>query len=170
MQPRTLIDRIFWHAGALMMLAMTGIMVYVVTARYFFDRPPLWSEDVPRTIFIWMVFLTLGLAIKLGLNIRVTTLTDAMPLRWRYATETCMHACVLAMLGVLLWFTVPLLRLKYSATMLSTGWSEIVLVLPMFLGFVLAAIYQARKLARVVMAWRAGIALSDDQHAGAGLG
>ena len=170
MQPKTLIDKLFWNAGAMLMLAMTGVMVYVVGARYFFDKPPLWSEDVPRTIFIWMVFLTLGLAIKLGLNIRVTTLTDAMPLGLRHATEASMHVCVLAMIGVLLWFTVPLLRLKYAATMLSTGWSEIVLVLPMFLGFVLAAIYQVRQLLRVVVAWRAGVALSDDQHAGAGLG
>ena len=77
MQPKTPIDRIFWNVGALMMLAMTGVMVYVVGARYFFDKPPLWSEDVPRTIFIWMVFLTLGLAIKLGLNIRVTTLVSS---------------------------------------------------------------------------------------------
>ena len=120
MRPRTFVDRVFWLAGAFLMLAMTGTMLYVVAARYFFNRPPLWSEDVPRPLFVWMVFATLGLAIKLGLNIRVTSLVDAMPRPLRLANEALMHVLVLAMIGVLAWFTVPLLRLKWGTTMLST--------------------------------------------------
>jgi len=170
MQPRTLIDRIFWYAGAGLMLAMTGVMMYVVTARYFFNRPPLWSEDVPRTIFVWMVFVTLGLAIKLGLNIRVTTLLDVMPRTLRLSIESAMHVLVLAMIAVLLWFTVPILRLKAEAHMLSTGWSEAVLVVPMLGGLVLALVYQLRQFGRTLSALRTGADLEDSQHSGAGMG
>lgn len=170
LQPRTLLDRIFWYAGALMMLAMTGVMIYVVTARYFFNRPPLWSEDVPRTIFVWMSMITLGLAIKLGLNIRVTTLLDLMPRTVRLSTEITMHLLVLAMIAVLIWFTIPILRLKSSALMLSTGWSEAVLIVPMLAGFVLAFLYQSRRLLRTITALRTGVDLEDSQQAGAGMG
>ena len=65
------------------MLAMTGVMLYAVTARYWFNRPPIWGEDVPRIIFVWMTFLTIGLAIKLGLNIRVTSVVAMLPRRAR---------------------------------------------------------------------------------------
>jgi TRAP-type C4-dicarboxylate transport system permease small subunit len=149
---------------------MTVTMLYVVTARYFFNRPPLWSEDVPRTLFVWMVFATLGLAIKLGLNIRVTSLTDAMPRGLRLANEALMHVLVLAMIAVLVWYTVPLLRLKWGTTMLSTGWSEAVLVLPMVGGLCIAAVYQARRLLAVLRALRGGGDVSDNQQAGAGMG
>ncbi len=170
LRPRNFIDRIFWHLGAALMLAMAGVMLYVVTARYFFNKPPLWSEDVPRTIFVWMVFVTLGLAIKLGLNIRVTTLTDLMPRNLRFATELTMNVLVLVMLAILLWFTVPILRLKAEATMLSTGWSEAVLVIPMLFGFVLAFIYQTRQMLRSIAAWRSGADLEESHQAGAGMG
>jgi TRAP-type C4-dicarboxylate transport system permease small subunit len=140
MRPRTFVDRVFWLAGAFLMLAMTGTMLYVVAARYFFNRPPLWSEDVPRTLFVWMVF------------------------------EALMHVLVLAMIGVLSWFTVPLLRLKWGTTMLSTGWSEAVLVIPMIGGLGIAAIYQARRLLAVLRAMRTGEDVRDAQQAGAGMG
>lgn len=170
MTPKTLLDRLFWYAGAVLMLAMSGVMLYVVTARYFFNKPPLWSEDVPRTIFVWMVFVTLGLAIKLGLNIRFTSLTDLMPRHVRYTIELVMNLLVLAMIVVLIWFTVPILRLKAMATMLSTGWSEAVLVVPMILGLGLAFVYQARQMLRSLAAWRSGRDVQDEHHAGAGMG
>jgi TRAP-type C4-dicarboxylate transport system permease small subunit len=168
--PRSVTDRVFWYAGAALMLAMTGTMLYVVTARYFFNRPPLWSEDVPRTIFVWMVFVTLGLAIKLGLNIRVTSLVDLLPRNARFATEVVMHVLVLGMIAVLVWFTIPILQLKAQNRMLSTGWSEAVLVIPMLFGLCLAGIYQALRLARAVTAWRNGAESEDGSHAGAGMG
>lgn len=170
MRPRTAVDRVFWLSGAFLMLAMTGTMLYVVAARYFFNRPPLWSEDVPRTLFVWMVFATLGLAIKLGLNIRVTGLVDAMPRPVRLANEAVMHVLVLAMIGVLAWFTLPLLRLKWGTTMLSTGWSEAVLVIPMLGGLGIAAIYQARRLLGVLRAMRTGGDVREAQQSGAGMG
>ena len=170
MQPRTLIDRFFWYAGGLMMLAMTGVMIYALTARYFFNRPPLWSEDVPRTIFVWMSMITLGLAIKLGLNIRVTTLLDLMPRATRLWTEIVMHVLVLGMLALLIWFTLPILRLKASAVMLSTGWSEEVLVAPMLIGFALAFVHQSRLLLRNVHALRTGGEIDAGRQSGAGMG
>ena len=170
MQPRTFIDRVFWYLGGVMMLAMTGVMVYALTARYFFNRPPLWSEDVPRTIFVWMSMITLGLAIKLGLNIRVTTLLDVMPRAARLWTEIVMHVLVLCMIALLIWFTLPILRLKTSAVMLSTGWSEAVLVVPMLVGFALAFVYQSRLLLRTVHALRTGDRVDVEQQSGAGMG
>ena len=83
---------------------------------------------------------------------------------------TTVEVVVLAMIGVLAWFTVPLLRLKWGTTMLSTGWSEAVLVIPMIGGLGIAAIYQARRLLAVLRAMRTGDDVRDAQQAGAGMG
>ena len=81
-----------------------------------------------------------------------------------------MHVLVLAMIAVLVWFTIPILQLKAQNRMLSTGWSEAVLVIPMLFGLCLAGIYQALRLARAVTAWRNGAESEDGSHAGAGMG
>lgn len=170
LRPRSTIDRLFWHIGGGLMLVMTGVMVYAVVARYFFNRPPIWSEDVPRTLFVWMVMLVLGLAIKLGLNIRVTTFTDMMPRPVRLGVEAAMHVLVLAMIAFLFWQTIPILELKATQRMLSTGWAESVLVWPILIGCVLAFIHQFRSFAAVLRAIRTGEDPGSRTLTGAGMG
>jgi len=150
------IERATYYLGALLMLAMTGTMVYAVTMRYFFNRPPMWSEDVPRIIFIWMVFLVAGLAIKRGLNIRCTYFVDPLPRRMRLIIELCMHAIVLAMIVVLFWQSFPVVRLSLLGTMLSTGWSNAVATIPLPIGCVIIFIYQAARAWRTIEALRGG--------------
>lgn len=170
LRPKTLIDRIFWYLAAGLMLVMTGVMLYAVVARYFFNRPPIWSEDVPRTLFVWMVMLVLGLAIKMGLNIRVTTFIDMMPRRLRLAVETAMHVLVLGMIVTLFWQTLPILELKATQRMLSTGWAESVLVWPILIGCVLAFIYQLGQFGVVLRAIRTGKDPAGSHLSGAGMG
>jgi len=150
LRPITAIDKAFWYLAAALMLAMTGVMLYVVTARYWFNRPPIWSEDVPRIIFIWMTFLTLGLAIKLGLNIRVTTFTDMMPRRVRLGIECVSHAMVLAMLAVLFVQCWPIVELASRMPLISLGISNATIKAPLMVGCVIAAVYQARLLVAAV--------------------
>ncbi|MBL8698331.1 MAG: TRAP transporter small permease [Alphaproteobacteria bacterium] len=170
LRPKTLIDHVFWYLAAGLMLVMTGAMLYAVVARYFFNRPPIWSEDVPRTLFVWMVMLVLGFAIKLGLNIRVTTFTDMLPRGLRLAVESSMHILVLGMIALLFWQTLPILELKATQRMLSTGWAESILVWPILIGCVLAFLYQARQFADVVQAFRTGKDPSGANMSGAGMG
>ena len=150
--PSNIIEWAFYYAGAALMLTMTGTMVYVVTMRYFFNSPPLWGEDVPRVLFIWMVFITLGLAIKMGLNIRVTALTGALPRRTRLIVEATMHVLVLIFLVVLLVGAKPVIELNMGGRMLSTGWSNAVTSIPLAIGAAIAFAYQARALWLVVRA------------------
>lgn len=150
--PSNFFEWLIYYCGALLMLAMTGSMIYVVVMRYFFNSPPIWSEDIPKLLFIWMVFLTVGLAIKMGLNIRVTALTWSLPRRARLWLEAVMHLLVLIFLLVLLAGTKPVIELAMGGRMLSTGWSNAVYSIPMAVGAGLAFAYQARELWLVVRA------------------
>lgn len=150
-QPKTLIETIQYYLAGVLLLVLFGIVIYVVVMRYYFSRPPIWGEDVPRTLFVWLIFLSAGIAIRLGLNIRVTSFVDMMPPRVRRLVETTMHLIVLAMLGVFFWFSFPIIELGWGGRMLSTGWYEAVLALPLPIGAAIMGYYQTL---RMVDVWR----------------
>jgi len=154
LRPVTPVDKAFWHLAAALMLAMTGVMLYTVTARYWFNRPPIWGEDVPRIIFVWMTFLTIGLAIKVGLNIRVTSVVAMLPRRARLGVEIVMHLLVLAMLAVLFVQCWPLVELASRMPLISLGISNAWIKAPLMVGCAIAAVYQARLLITACLALR----------------
>ncbi len=150
-EPKTLVESIQYYAAGLALIAIAAIMMYTVVMRYFFSRAPLWGEDVPRVLFVWLTLLSAGVAIRLGLNVRVTSFIDRMPTKLRRAVEVSMHLIVLAMLAVLFWFSFPIIRLGLGGTMLSTGWSEAVLSLPIPVGAAIMFYYQSL---RLIDSWR----------------
>jgi TRAP-type C4-dicarboxylate transport system permease small subunit len=147
-QPTSAIGRGFYYLAAASMMLLTAVVLYIIVVRYFFNAPPLWGEDVPRIIFIWGVFLACPLAICVNLNLRVTMFLDMMSAGPRKLLEVLMHLMVLALLAVVFWYSLPLVRLGFTGTMLSTGWSNAVLRMPITIGAALmfvAQLVQLRK-------------------------
>lgn len=141
-EPEGWLEKVFFYYAALMMLALLGVVIYVVVARYFFNRPPIWGEDVPRIIFLWGIFLSAPLAIRLGLNIRVTAVESILPFRALRILKTVLHLIVLALIGVIFFNAWPLVELSLRNTMLSTGFSNAVLRLPIMVGSALMFLAQ----------------------------
>ncbi|MGG5819423.1 TRAP transporter small permease [Falsiroseomonas sp. HW251] len=141
-RPQGLIARLLWLASGILLLVITGLVLYATFARYFFAAAPIWSEDVPRVLFIWLTFLAAPVAILAGLNIRVGLVIERLPPRAAKASEVAMHLVVLAMLGVLFWWSLPILRLRWGGTMMTTGWTNAVFILPLTLGCVAMAAAQ----------------------------
>ena len=133
------------------MLALLFCTLYVVTARYVFNSPPLWGEDVPRVIFLWGVFLSAPLAMRFGLNIRANGIDSMLPPRVLRVLKTVLHLIVLALLAVIIWNALPIVKLALRGTMLSTGWSNAVLRLPILVGTALMFVAQLEML---VDLWR----------------
>lgn len=150
-EPQGLIEKIFYYYAAGTMLALAGVVLYVVTARYFFNHPPIWGEDVPRVIFLWAVFLSAPLAIRFGLNIRVNSVDTRLPPLPLKLLKTVLHLIVLTLLAVIIVNAWPLVKLAFRGTMLSTGWSNAMLRLPIMVGTILMFVAQFELLVRV---WR----------------
>lgn len=148
--PENLLARLLWLASGLLLIAITALVLYATFARYLFAAAPIWGEDVPRVLFIWLTFLAAPVAILMGLNIRVGLLIERLPPAMAKWIEVAMHLVVLAMLGVLFWWSLPILRLRWAGTMMTTGWSNAVYVLPMTLGCVAMAVAQAVLLVRAL--------------------
>ncbi|MCC7425765.1 MAG: TRAP transporter small permease [Alphaproteobacteria bacterium] len=150
-QPRGHAARALWIAGGILLLVITALILYATFARYLFRAAPLWGEDVPRLLFVWLTFIGAGAAISLGLNIRVGLLVDNLPAGLRRCIEVTMHALVLLMLAVLFWWSFPIIHLKMNVAMTTTGWPAGLFALPLPIGCILMGWFQFRRLLR---AWR----------------
>lgn len=146
---RDWIDTAFSAASGVLMVAISAIVVYCVVARYLFNAPPIWSEDVPRLLFVWMTYLAAVVVTRREANIKVTFLVEHLPRRAQLAIDAAMTAMVVAILLALAWYSLPVIELNIPGRMLSTGWSEAVFYLPVPGSCLLMALYQARRLARL---------------------
>ncbi|WP_158971332.1 TRAP transporter small permease [Chachezhania sediminis] len=119
---------VFCRIGAficgLLLLLFTGLVLYSVIMRYAFSAPPMWGEEMPKMLFVWMIFLGAGFAYLSGHNIRMTALAELMPDGVRRAIEIVMHLAVVGMLIGILWYSVPIIKLTSRSVSYATGLSE----------------------------------------------
>lgn len=136
-------------ACGVVLIAFTGLILYSVAMRYFFHAPPIWGEDVPKLLFVWMSFVGAGFAYLFGYNIRMTGLIVRFPRNLRRLIEFVMHASVVVMLVVIVWYSQPVLKLSAHNTVLSTGLADIWTYLPLPIGALLLLIGEIRHLVHI---------------------
>jgi TRAP-type C4-dicarboxylate transport system permease small subunit len=142
------LEAAIYYASALLMLGLTGVILYAVVARYFFNAAPIWSEEVPRVAFLWVTYLAIAVAVKRGQSLRVTFLLDLLPPLGKLWVEMLMHAAIFVMLVFLLWHNIPVIELNRGSRMLATQWSDAVRYWPLSVGCVLIGLYQLRLVLR----------------------
>jgi TRAP-type C4-dicarboxylate transport system permease small subunit len=145
------VELAIYDASALLMLALTGVILYAVVARYFFNAAPIWSEEVPRVIFLWVTYLAVAVAVKRGQSLRVTFLLEKFPPAARLWLELFMHLSIFVMLGFLFWHNIPVIELNRGSRMLATQWPDAVRYWPLSVGCLLIGLYQLRL---VLRSWR----------------
>lgn len=134
---------------AALLVTFTGLVLYSVLMRYLFSSPPIWGEDVPKLLFVWLSFVGAGLAYMLGFNIRMTALVDLLPKRARRVNDLLVHVLALVLLQVIFWNTLPVLRLAAGGRMFSTGLSNVWLYLPLPLGCLLLSLNEVWRIVRL---------------------
>lgn len=144
---------LYWLSGALM-LALTGVVLWAVAARYFFNAPPSWSEEVPRVIFLWMTYIAIAVAVRRGQSLRITLVLDKLRPLARLWLEMFMHVSIFVMLAFLFWHNLPVIELNAGSRMLATQWSDAVRYWPLSVGCVLIGLYQVRLVIRSWLDYR----------------
>jgi len=150
---RALEGLIYW-ASALLMLALTAVILYAVVARYFFNAAPAWSDEVPRVLFLWGTYIGIALAARRGKSLSVTFLLERLPPPARLYLEMLMHLSIFVMLAFLLWYHVRAIELGRQTRMLATQWSDAIRFWPLSVGCVLIGLYQIRLVLKSVQEYR----------------
>jgi TRAP-type transport system small permease protein len=143
-----------YYASALLMLVLTGVILYAVIARYFFNAAPMWSEEVPRVIFLWVTYVAIAVAVRRGQSLRITFLLERLAPRLRMLVEMSMHASIFVMLAFLVWHNMPVIQLNAQTKMLATQWPDAARFWPLSVGCVLIGLYQVRLVLRTLGAYR----------------
>ncbi len=137
--------------AGVILIVLTGLVLYAIAMRYLLSAPPIWAEDVPRVLFVWCTYLAILSATRRDINIRVTYFIDKLPTTLRCWIDLTMHAFVLALLVILIVYSWPVIALNMGSTMLSTGWPDVVTFIPLPLACVGLALMTVRKMRQI---WR----------------
>ena len=73
--------------AAILLAADLAIVMFSVLARFFFDAPPVWSDDAARTLLLAVSFLGAAAALARGENAGVTFFVDRLGARARGRDE-----------------------------------------------------------------------------------
>jgi len=149
--------------GGLTMLAITLVLFAGVVWRYFFVDPLTWSDEIARTLFVWLAFIGAAIGVKRRLHSAVLVFGSRMPARWQTLMTVLGLLVMAVMAGVLLYTgtteTIANFRQVMPITGLSRGW--LYLAVPVSGLLILAYL--------VPQFWRAlrGIPLSSPHEIGA---
>ncbi len=74
-----IVDRVAEACAAFLLLAITGVVLASVIARYVFNASFAWGEELASWIFIWMIFVGMALGHRTGQHISVGMIEDFLP-------------------------------------------------------------------------------------------
>ena len=151
-----IVTRFIYYVSALGLIAITFVIFYATVARYFFNAPPFWGEEIAILIFIWTGFLAAGMAIASGWNVRVDAITGLLPRRLRLALEIAMHAIVVCFLAALLYHSWDVVELSLYGKLEATRWPSVVLTAALPSGLAVMLGFQLVLLRRTWRRLRAG--------------
>jgi len=97
------VDRISDACGvfaATLFFVIGGMITYEVVARYLFNAPTIWSEEMSRFAQIWATYLAAAYVLRHRELIAVTLLTERFGSRGRRAAEAFSLLAILAFAAV----------------------------------------------------------------------
>ncbi|WJR81887.1 TRAP transporter large permease subunit [Bradyrhizobium sp. NP1] len=74
--------------AAILVVAEIVVMFASVVARYVFNRPLIWSDELAVILFIWLTMFGAVIALRRGEHMRLTTVLSLVSPRWRSWLET----------------------------------------------------------------------------------
>ncbi|AWK88402.1 TRAP transporter small permease [Azospirillum thermophilum] len=81
-------------------LAILVVMtIAAVIARYVFDAPLHWGEEISGLLMIWIIMIGAIVAERDGQHLTIPLLTDLLPARLRAAVDLAVSALSIAVLG-----------------------------------------------------------------------
>ncbi len=134
----------------LLMLTLVGLISAQIVMRYVVQAPLTWSEELARMVFVYLTFVGAGLAFHRGENLRLTLLTDALPLRRRLWLRAATYVAEIGFVGIVLVYSVPLLQRLYPAHTPALEWSMVSFYAGVAVGGAVILVYAVAGLLRTL--------------------
>lgn len=109
---------------AILFSALVAVTLLQVVARYVFNAPLTWSEELARYLFIWTTLLAASLALEKGVHMGLDKIFSVLPPRVHAALTLFNHLAVTL-------FLIYLVLKGYELAMSVMGTPSIALGIPM---------------------------------------
>ncbi len=151
---RVLLTRAIETVLALLMLLLIGLVSAQIFMRYVMHAPLTWSEELARMTFVYLTFIGAGLAFHRRENLRLGVLTDALPERAQLWLRAATYVVEVLFIGLVLAYSVPLLRRLYPAPTPALQWSMDCFYAGVAVGGAVMLVYAVAGLFRTIAALR----------------
>lgn len=100
--------------SAVLLFAIGAMLTYEVVARYFFNAPTIWAEELSRLFLVWAVFLGSAGLLASREHIRITVLIERAPPVLRGFADVFSYLFVAAIAGLLAWYGLPIAQKSFA--------------------------------------------------------
>jgi TRAP-type C4-dicarboxylate transport system permease small subunit len=90
--------------ACLMLVLSASLGMFQVITRFIFEQPAEWSEVLIRFFLIWMVFLGLPEAFRLGSMVSIDLMHRLVPKTLQRILDVIIMLASLALMGVIIWY------------------------------------------------------------------
>ena len=156
---RGIVTVVEWLTVVLTIADMLVLLAGVI-ARYGFNRPLMWSDEVASFLFLWLAMLGAVVALNRGAHMRMSAVVNLLPAGWRSFVETIALGVMATFLCVLV---PPLLQFAQDETvniLPATNLSSVYRVAALPVGAALMALLAVVKLFRTSTLGKALLALA----------
>jgi TRAP-type C4-dicarboxylate transport system permease small subunit len=117
---------------ALLFVTMVSTSAAQVFFRYVLNASLVWSEELARYLFVWIVFLASPLGIHRGIHIGVDLVITHLPSKWRRATMvfTCLFILIFLNFLVVLGLRVVKMNMTQTSIAMEIPMGYIYLAIP----------------------------------------
>jgi TRAP-type transport system small permease protein len=112
-----------------------------IVARYVFDRPIIWTEEVTRLSLCWLTFIAVPALIRRGGDMVVDTFVNLLPANARRWAHALRDIVMLVVYGLVVWQGYRLARATAGMPLVVTDWPTSLMAWPLVIGGVLVILH-----------------------------
>jgi TRAP-type C4-dicarboxylate transport system permease small subunit len=91
-------------AACTFLLLMSAATFGNVIARYGFDSPIPWAEELARYSFLWLIFIGAAVCTKRRRHIAIDVLVKRLPASLQMICEFLANLCIVTLMGILVYY------------------------------------------------------------------
>lgn len=120
---------------------IVALLFYGVLMRYLFHKPPAWSMELSRFLFLWMIIFSAALVTRERSHIQIKFIADHLPRTFRFVWSILLYVLALSFCGVMVQQGIAIFPLVSEASTPTLGVSMGWLYLSIPVGGVLIGLY-----------------------------
>jgi len=147
------IKKLLYHLDELISVLVLAFIILLTVSgvffRYILHRPIAWQEELSTVAMVWLVFIGASVVAKKSAHIRIDSLSNLLPQKYRKIWLLIVNAFVLLVLGLLFCFSAQLTwQTQKLTTILKIPYGFVYMAAP--ISTLLMMTYTARDLGRLV--------------------